>query len=47
MFYEAYFLVAEAWSPYGFNNRRICLQSCCKEGFKAVSISIAHISCEI
>ena len=29
------------------NNRRTCLRSCSKEGFKAVSILIANVSCEI
>ena len=34
-------------SRYSHNNRRACLRSCSKEGFKAVSISITNISCEI
>ena len=34
------------WSPYSRNNRRTCLQSCSKEGFNAVKILFANISCE-
>ena len=34
-------------SPYSRNNRTIFLRSCSKEGFKAVNISIANVSCEI
>ena len=33
--------------PYSRNNRTTCLQSCSKEGFKAVNILIAKISSEI
>ena len=34
-------------SPYSGNNRTPCLRSCSKEGFKAVNISIANVSCGI
>ena len=37
----------KAWSPYSRNDLSTWFQPCSKEGFKAVNISIANISCVI
>ena len=47
MAFREWSATCKAWSPYSCNNRRTCLLSCSKEGFKAINISIANIPCEI